>query len=39
MTREPMWRRYRRFWGPDVVADVDEELEFHLETRADALVR
>ena len=34
MTREPAWRRYARLWGPDVRADVDEELAFHLETRA-----
>ncbi|HEU4628588.1 MAG TPA: ABC transporter permease [Gemmatimonadaceae bacterium] len=33
-TREPTWRRYARLWGPDVRADVDDELAFHLETRA-----
>jgi putative ABC transport system permease protein len=27
-----MWRRYRRFLRSDVAADVDDELEFHLET-------
>lgn len=27
----PLWRRYLRFWGPDVRADVDDELRFHLE--------
>lgn len=32
-TREPLWRRYLRFFGPDVRADVDEELKFHLEMR------
>jgi len=32
MAREPIWRRYARFFGPDVGADVDEEIEFHLET-------
>src|SRR5688500_9117596 len=32
--REPMWRRYRRFFRSDIAADVDEELEFHLEMRA-----
>ncbi len=31
--REPLWRRYLRFFGPDVEADVDEELEFHLDMR------
>ena len=28
---QPLWRRYLRFWGPDVQADVDDELAFHLE--------
>jgi putative ABC transport system permease protein len=28
---EPRWRRYLRFRGPDVDADVDDELKFHLE--------
>lgn len=27
---EPMWRRYLRFHGPDVSADVDDELTDHL---------
>ena len=31
--REPLWRRYLRFFGPDVDADVEEELRFHLEMR------
>ncbi len=26
------WRRYLRFWGPDVGADVDDELSFHVES-------
>ncbi|HEU4628503.1 MAG TPA: ABC transporter permease [Gemmatimonadaceae bacterium] len=30
----PRWRRYLRFWGPDVDADVEDELRFHLEMRA-----
>jgi len=29
----PMWRRYLRFWRPDVDSDVDDELRFHLEMR------
>jgi putative ABC transport system permease protein len=29
----PTWRRYLRFWGPDPAADVDEELQFHIESR------
>lgn len=37
MTREkraePRWRRYVRFWGPDVNADIDDELHFHVEQR------
>src|SRR5438477_11481670 len=32
--REPMWRRYRRLLRSDVAADVDEELQFHLEMRS-----
>ncbi len=35
----PRWRRYRRFWGADPDADVDDELRFHLEMRADDLRR
>jgi predicted permease len=27
------WRRYLRFFGPNVDADVDDELRFHLESR------
>jgi predicted permease len=30
----PRWRRYLRFFGRDVAADVDDELRFHLEMRA-----
>ena len=29
MNREPIWRRYLRFLGPDVASDFEEELEFH----------
>src|ERR671933_1130943 len=29
----PAWRRYLRFWGPNVEADVDDELRFHIEER------
>jgi len=28
------WRRYLRFFGPDVPGDVDDELSFHLDMRA-----
>ena len=31
MTDRARWRRYRRFWAPDVDADVDAELRFHVE--------
>ncbi|MBV9774322.1 MAG: ABC transporter permease, partial [Gemmatimonadetes bacterium] len=37
MKPEPSWRRYLRFWGPDVDADVEDELQFHLATRAEEL--
>ena len=31
MKTPPAWRRYLRFWGSDVGADVDDELRFHLD--------
>ena len=31
MRRSPAWRRYVRFWGPDVAEDVDDELGLHLD--------
>ncbi len=34
----PMWRRYRRLLGLDVRADVDDELDFHLEMRTRELM-
>src|SRR5688572_33071494 len=34
MAFEPMWRRYTRIFGPDVISDVDDEIEFHIEARA-----
>lgn len=33
-----MWRRYLRFFGTDPRADLDDELEFHLQERTDELV-
>ena len=36
--RPPAWRRYLRFWGSDVARDVDDELRFHLESRAAELI-
>ena len=32
--RTPAWRRYLSFWGANTVADVDDELQFHLEMLA-----
>jgi len=34
----PKWRRYLRFWRPDVRADVDDEFAFHMQERVDDLV-
>ncbi len=39
MARAPMWRRYLRFWGSDVRADVDAELDFHMRELVERLVR
>ena len=38
MARKPMWRRYIRFWGSDVRADVDVELDFHVRELTERLV-
>ena len=38
MTAPPMWRRYLRMLGSDVQADVDDELDFHLESRTQELI-
>ena len=27
------WRRYLRFWGPDIEADIEDELRYHLDMR------
>ena len=35
----PAWRRYLRFWGPDPVADVDDELSFHIASRIEELTQ
>jgi putative ABC transport system permease protein len=34
----PTWRRYVRFWRPDIAADVDDEIEFHVQETVDDLV-
>ena len=38
MKRTPFWRRYARFLKPDVRADVDDELHFHLAAKVDQLI-
>jgi len=35
MTPAPNWRRYLRFWRSNHASDFDDELEFHIEERAD----
>ncbi len=39
MKKIPFWRRYARLLGPDPVADVKDELRFHLEAKTDDLIR
>ncbi len=39
MSSTPFWRRYARFFGPDPSQDVKEELSFHLQAKADDLIR
>jgi putative ABC transport system permease protein len=34
---ESSWRRYLRFWRPNLEADVDDELRFHFDERTAAL--
>src|SRR5204863_963887 len=34
---EPIWRRYLRFWGPAPARDVDDEFEFHIQSKVDEL--
>ncbi|HKN69198.1 MAG TPA: permease prefix domain 1-containing protein, partial [Gemmatimonadaceae bacterium] len=36
---ESKWRRYARFVGPDPVADVDDEMEFHLQILIDRYIQ
>jgi predicted permease len=38
MKPTPFWRRYARFLKPDVRADVDDELHFHLAAKVDQLI-
>jgi putative ABC transport system permease protein len=39
MREKPMWRRYLRLLRSDLASDVEDELEFHLKTREEELVR
>ena len=39
MGREPLWMRYRRFWGSNPRADLDDELAFHLAMRTEEYQR
>lgn len=34
---EPIWRRYLRFFGPDLRKDIDDEIAFHLDERIEDL--
>jgi hypothetical protein len=38
MQREPIWRRYLRFWGPAPSADIEDEFAFHMQAKVDELV-
>ncbi len=38
MQKTPMWRRYLRFFGPDVAADVGDELQFHIDAKTQELI-
>jgi predicted permease len=37
MADTPKWYRYLRFWRPNVAADVDDELSFHIDARTEEL--
>lgn len=39
MTPEPKWRRYLRFVRPNVAADVEDEIDFHVAQIAERLIR
>ena len=38
MRPAPLWRRYDRLSGSDPMADVKDELRFHLQTKVEDLV-
>ncbi|MEO8453084.1 MAG: ABC transporter permease, partial [Gemmatimonadota bacterium] len=35
---EPLWRRYLRFWGPNVDRDIDDEFQFHFAMRVEQFI-
>src|ERR1700710_1660802 len=35
---EAAWRRYLRFWRPNPAADIDDELQFHVESRINEFI-
>jgi putative ABC transport system permease protein len=37
-SESPKWHRYLRFWRANVAADVDDEIAFHVDARAQELV-
>lgn len=38
MDRTPLWQRYLRFFGSNINAEVEDELQFHLDTKTNELV-
>jgi putative ABC transport system permease protein len=34
----PRWRRYLRFWQPNIHADIDDEIRFHFDERVEELL-
>jgi putative ABC transport system permease protein len=34
----PRWRRYLRFFRPNIQADIDDEIRFHFDARIDELI-
>src|SRR6185436_16264347 len=37
-SESPKWHRYLRFWRANVAADVDDEISFHVDARAQELI-
>ena len=38
MNLNRMWRRYDRLLGADVASDINQELRFHIEAKAESLM-